>query len=45
MWKIILSLKSPTAFDESFKVTSVSCFISDFNLLSSELDKLFKMLY
>ena len=40
------SLKSPTTFDERFKVTSVPIVILDFNLLSCELhDLTFKMLY
>ena len=40
------SLKSPTTFDKRFYVTSVPFFISDFNLLSWELDKFtFKVLY
>ena len=44
--KLFSSLESPTAFDKSFKVTSVPFFIPDFNLLSCELDNLtFKMLY
>ena len=33
-------------FDESSKLTSVPCFIPDFNLLSCELDNFaFKVLY
>ena len=35
--KLFLSLESPTASDESFKVTSALCFISDFNLLIIKL--------
>ena len=35
--KLFSSLESPTAFDQSFKVTSVPCSILDFNLLSYEL--------
>ena len=35
--KLFSSLESPTAFDQSFKVTSVLCSILDFNLLSYEL--------
>ena len=43
--KLFSSLESPTTFDESFKVTSVSFFIWDFNLLSCELDNFtFKVL-
>ena len=34
--KLFSSLESPTTIDESFKVTSVSFFIPDFNLLSCE---------
>ena len=36
--KWALSLKSPTKFDERFKVTWVSFFIRDFNLFGCELD-------
>ena len=44
--KLFSSLESPTTFSESFKVTSVSFFIPDFNLLSCGLGNLtFKMLY
>ena len=44
--KFILSLEIPIKFDERFKVTSVSFLISDFNLLSCELDNFtFNMLY
>ena len=44
--KLILSLEIPIKFDERFKVTSVSFLISDFNLLSCELDNVtFNMLY
>ena len=44
--KLFAALEPPTTFDEIFKVTSVPCFISDFNLLSCELDNFtFKMLY
>ena len=40
------SLKSPTAVDDSFKVTSIPFLIPDFNLLSSALDNFtFKVLY
>ena len=39
------SLVLPIAFDEIFKVTSVPCFIPDFNLSSFELDNFaFKVL-
>ena len=39
------SLVLPIAFDERFKVTSVPCFIPDFNLSSFELDNFaFKVL-
>ena len=37
--KLFKSLESPTTFDDISKVTSVPFFISDFNLLSCELDK------
>ena len=40
MWNIITSLKSPTTFDESFKVISVPFFIPNFDLLSCQLDNL-----
>ena len=44
--KLFSLLESPTTFDEIFKVTLVSFFIPDFNLLSCELDNFtFKMLY
>ena len=44
--ELFKSLESRTAFDESFKVTSVTFFITNFNLLSSELDNfILKMLY
>ena len=44
--ELFRSLESRTAFDESFKVTSVTFFITNFNLLSSELDNfILKMLY
>ena len=36
--KLISSLESPTTFDGRCKVTLVSFFIADFNLLSRELD-------
>ena len=36
--KLFSSLESPATFHESFKVTSVSIFIPDFNLLSCESD-------
>ena len=35
--KLVSSLESPIIFDEKFKVTSVSIFIADFNLLSWKL--------
>ena len=37
--KLFSSLESPTTFGESFKVTSVPFFMTDFNLLSCKLDK------
>ena len=44
--KLFLSLELSITFDESFKVTLVSFFIPDFNLLSCELDSFsFKVLY
>ena len=44
--KLFQSLEPPTIFEEIFKVTSVSFFIPDFNLLIWELDNLtFKVLY
>ena len=44
--KLFSSLELPKTFDESFKVTSVSSFIPDFNLLASQLDNFtFKVLY
>ena len=44
--KLSQSLEFPTAFDERFKITLVSFFIADFNLLSCELDKFtFNALY
>ena len=44
--KLVLSLESPTTFDESLKVTLVPFFIPDFNSLSCELDNFqFKLLY
>ena len=44
--ELFRSLESRTTFDESFKVTSVTFFITNFNLLSSELDNfILKMLY
>ena len=43
--KLVLSLQSPIAFDERFKVISVPPFIRLFSLLSCELDNFtFKML-
>ena len=39
LWgKLFSSLEWPIIFDESFNVTPVLVFISDFNLLSFELD-------
>ena len=38
--KLFSSIDSPTTFNEIFKVTSVSFFIPDFNLLNCELDNL-----
>ena len=44
--KLISSLESPTTFDGRCKVTLVSFFIADFNLLSCELDNFtFNVLY
>ena len=44
--KLFSSLKSPATFDKSFKVTSLTFFIQDFNLLSCELENFtFKVLY
>ena len=44
--KLVSSLKFLIKFDERFKVISVPFFISDFNLLSYELDKFtFNVLY
>ena len=44
--KLISLLELPITFDERFKVTSVSFFIPDFNVLSCELDNFtFKVLY
>ena len=44
--KLFSSLESAAIFDESFKVTSVSVFTPDFNLLSCELENFtFKVLY
>ena len=47
LWgNIVSKLELPIAFDERFKVSSVLFFISDFNLLSLELDSFaFKVLY
>ena len=47
MQKIVLSLESPTIFDERYKVTFFYfCYFSDFNLLSCELDNFtFNVLY
>ena len=45
MRKLLSSLESPATFDKIFKVTSAPFFISDFNLLSYELDNfMFKVL-
>ena len=46
LWgNIVSKLELPIAFDERFKVSSVLFFISDFNLLSLELDSFaFKVL-
>ena len=38
MWKISFIIKIPVKFGQRFKVTSVTFFIADFNLLSYELD-------
>ena len=38
MQKLISSLELPTAFNKSFKVTSVSFFIHDSSLSNCELD-------
>ena len=44
--KLVWSLESIINFNEKFKVTSVTLFIPDFNLLSCELDNFtFKLLY
>ena len=44
--KLVSSLELPIKFDERFKVTSVPFFMSDFNLLSYELDNFtFNALY
>ena len=44
--KLFSSLESPTASDESVKVTIGPLFIPDFNSLSCQLDKCtFKVLY
>ena len=47
MQKIVLSLESPTIFDERYKVTFFYFgYFSDFNLLSCELDNsTFNVLY
>ena len=47
LWgNIVSKLELPIAFDERFKVSSELFFISDFNLLSLELDSFaFKVLY
>ena len=44
--KLVSSLELPIKFDERFKVMSVLFFISNFNLLSCELDSFtFKMIH
>ena len=44
--KLVSSLELPIKFDERFKVTSVLFFISNFNLLSCELDSFtFKVIH
>ena len=44
--KLFSSLESPITVDKSFRVTAVTVFISDFNLLSCELDNIMlKVLY
>ena len=44
--KLFSLLKSTTTFDGIFKVTSISFFIPDFNLLSCELENFtFQVLY
>ena len=44
--KLVSSLESLITFDERFKVTSVTFFIPDFNLLSYELENfIFKVSY
>ena len=44
--KLVSLLESPIKFGERFKVTSVPYFVSDFNLLSCELDNFtFNVLY
>ena len=44
--KLVSSLESPITFDKIFKVTLVSFFIPDFDLLGCELDNFtFKLLY
>ena len=46
MQKKILCKELPIKFDKRFKVTSVSSFIPDFNLLSCDLDSFtFKVFY
>ena len=42
--KVFLSLESPTTFDESFKLSSVSFFDPDFSLLRYRLDNLYQFL-
>ena len=44
--KLFSSIESPTILDKNFKVTSVPCFVWDFNLLSCKLNKFtFKVSY
>ena len=47
LWgKLVSSLDSPTAFDETSRITWVPFFIPQFDLLSCELDNFtFKVLY
>ena len=44
--KLVSTAGLPIIFDDSFKTTSVSSFIADFNLLSYDFDSFtFKLLY
>ena len=44
--KLVSSLELPITFDDSLKITSVSSFVVDFNLLSCEFDNFaFKLFY